>query len=42
MDAGYDTLRWELSIKPGIDGPAGSHVFPVFDINDDGIDEFMW
>ncbi|MDB5083519.1 MAG: hypothetical protein JWN30_405 [Bacilli bacterium] len=36
------TLRWTLAVNPGVDGPAGSHVFPVVDINDDGIDEFMW
>jgi hypothetical protein len=36
------TSRWKKAILPGIDGPAGSHVFPVVDINRDGIDEFMW
>lgn len=36
------SLRWERNINPGHDGPAGSHVFPVFDINKDGVDEFMW
>lgn len=36
------TIRWEREIKPGEDGPAGSHVFPVLDINEDGIDEFLW
>jgi len=36
------STRWELEIKPGIDGPAGSHVFPVLDINSDLVDEFLW
>ncbi|MCR8631387.1 hypothetical protein [Paenibacillus radicis (ex Xue et al. 2023)] len=36
------TYRWTKSIIPGEDGPQGSHVFPVVDINKDGIDEFMW
>ena len=37
------SLRWEQKIDPAQDGGAlGSHVCPVVDINNDGMDEFMW
>jgi hypothetical protein len=34
--------RWERAIAADAPGARGSHVFPVVDIDADGIDEFMW
>lgn len=36
------TLRWETAILKEEPGARGSHVCPVVDINNDGIDELMW
>jgi hypothetical protein len=36
------TQRWEHKIAAGAKGCAGSHVTPVVDINQDGIDDLMW
>lgn len=36
------TLRWELPIPNDNNGARGSHMSPVVDIDDDGIDEIMW
>tara|TARA_R110002049_G_scaffold38978_4_gene120404 strand:- start:5734 stop:7293 length:1560 start_codon:yes stop_codon:yes gene_type:complete len=35
-------LRWELEIPKGKDGARASHMTPVFDLDWDGNDEFMW
>jgi len=34
--------RWKLKIPDTIKGAKGSHVTPVVDINNDGIDELLW
>ena len=34
--------RWEHTIDKDAPGARGSHMCPVADINDDGIDELMW
>lgn len=34
--------RWEIVIKADEFGPKASHVTPVIDINEDGIDELFW
>lgn len=34
--------RWEIVIKDTDPGPRASHVTPVLDINDDGVDELFW
>lgn len=37
------SLRWETQFDPKADGgPLGSHVCPVVDIDNDGIDEVLW
>jgi hypothetical protein len=36
------SLRWEVNIDKDDPGARGSHVCPVIDLNDDGIDELMW
>lgn len=36
------TLRWEKTIDKDEPGARGGHNYPVFDINNDGIDEFLW
>ena len=36
------TLRWEHAIRDQTPGARGSHMCPVVDINDDGIDEIFW
>ena len=35
-------LRWETVIKAEDPGPRASHVTPVIDINNDGVDELFW
>ncbi len=34
--------RWEHVIQQGTPGARGSHMCPVVDINDDGVDEILW
>ncbi len=34
--------RWELVIKAEDPGPRASHITPILDINNDGVDEIMW
>lgn len=34
--------RWEIVIKDSDPGPRASHVTPVMDFNDDGVDELFW
>ena len=34
--------RWEIAIMNEDGGPKASHVTPVIDINDDGVDELFW
>jgi hypothetical protein len=34
--------RWEIHIPQSAPGARASHVFPVLDMNDDGIDELFW
>ena len=36
------TLRWEYSVPAEPKQPRGSHMNPVVDIDQDGIDEIMW
>lgn len=36
------SLRWTKTIGMDEPGARGSHVFPVFDLNEDGVDEFLW
>ncbi len=36
------TLRWEHFIPANGNGARGSHVSPVIDLNNDGIDELFW
>jgi len=36
------TLRWEYNIDRSKPGASGSHMCPVVDINNDGIDEVLW
>ncbi len=36
------SLRWEHKIPGDAEGCLGSHVTPVVDINQDGIDELLW
>ena len=36
------TYRWEKSVKKDDPGARGSHIYPVLDINNDGIDEFLY
>ena len=36
------TLRWEHNINRDAKGCLASHVSPVVDINDDGVDEILW
>ncbi|MHC4396508.1 MAG: hypothetical protein ACYS1A_12715 [Planctomycetota bacterium] len=36
------TLRWEYDIDRSKPGASGSHMCPVIDINNDGIDEILW
>jgi hypothetical protein len=36
------SLRWELEIAEGSRGARGSHMHPVVDLNEDGVDEWMW
>jgi hypothetical protein len=36
------TPRWEKAIGADAPGARGSHVYPVLDLNGDGVDEFMW
>lgn len=34
--------RWEVTIKAEDPGPRASHMTPVIDINNDGVDELFW
>ena len=34
--------RWDVAIPAGSRGARGSHMHPVVDINQDGVDEWMW
>jgi hypothetical protein len=34
--------RWDIVIKDSDPGPRASHVTPVIDINNDGVDELFW
>jgi hypothetical protein len=34
--------RWERKISHDEKGAAGSHVTPIVDINEDGVDELLW
>ena len=36
------TLRWEYNIDRSKPGASGSHMCPIIDINNDGIDEILW
>ena len=36
------SLRWEHIIDADSIGARGSHVTPIVDINNDGIDEILW
>ncbi len=36
------TLRWQRTIQKNEPGARGSHVWPILDINNDGIEEFLW
>jgi hypothetical protein len=36
------SLRWQLDIPGDARGALGSHVTPVVDINNDGVDELLW
>lgn len=36
------SLRWQLDIPDDAKGCVGSHVTPVVDINNDGIDDILW
>ncbi|MCX8038613.1 MAG: polysaccharide lyase 11 [Candidatus Sumerlaeia bacterium] len=36
------TRRWEVRIAKDAPGARGSHMCPVVDINDDGVDELLW
>lgn len=36
------TMRWELKIPEDAKGGVGSHVSPVVDINNDGVDDLLW
>ena len=36
------TLRWEKNIAKDEPGARGGHNYPIFDINQDGVDEFLW
>lgn len=36
------SLRWEHKIPEDAKGCAGSHVSPVVDINNDGVDDLLW
>ena len=36
------TLRWEYNIDRSKPGASGSHMCPVIDLNNDGIDEVLW
>jgi hypothetical protein len=36
------SLRWEVRIPQGSCGARGSHMYPVVDLNDDGVDELLW
>lgn len=34
--------RWQIVIEPEAPGARGSHMCPIVDINDDGVDELLW
>ena len=36
------TPRWEVTIPKGSRGAHGSHMHPVVDLNNDGVDELLW
>ena len=36
------SLRWDLRISQSDPGARGSHMYPVVDLNGDGVDELMW
>lgn len=36
------SMRWETAIPDDNHGARGSHMHPVVDINEDGVDEWMW
>jgi hypothetical protein len=36
------SLRWEYNVAVNDPGARGSHITPIVDINNDGIDELLW
>ena len=34
--------KWEIKFPKDMEGPKASHLTPVIDINDDGVDELFW